>query len=74
MLETMQAGLSRWTILQRRENYRQAFADFDPKQIIHFDEQTVKKLMQDTGIIRNRNKIISTISNAQAFLNIQSEF
>lgn len=45
MLETMQAGLSRWTILQRREHYRQAFADFDPKKIINFDEQKVEELM-----------------------------
>lgn len=74
MLETMQAGLSRWTILQRRENYRQAFADFDPKQIVLFDEQKVEELMQNEGIIRNRNKIVSTISNAQAFLDIQSKF
>ena len=74
MLETMQAGLSRWTIRQRREHYRQAFSDFDPKQIILFDEQKVEELMQNAWIIRNRNKIVSTISNAQAFLDIQSEF
>ena len=74
MLETMQAGLSRWTILQRREHYRQAFANFDPKKIIKFDAQKIEQLMLNEGIIRNRNKIISTISNAQAFLDIQSEF
>ena len=74
MLETMQAGLSRWTILQRREHYRQAFANFDPKKIIKFDAQKIEQLMLNEGIVRNRNKIVSTISNAQAFLDIQSEF
>lgn len=74
MLETMQAGLSRWTILQRREHYRQAFSNFDPKKIIKFDAQKIEQLMLNEGIIRNRNKIVSTISNAQAFLDIQSEF
>lgn len=74
LLETMQAGLSWWTILSRRENYRKAFAKFDPKEVATFDYNKVEKLMQDDWIIRNRAKINSAISNAQAFLTIQKEF
>ncbi len=70
----MQAGLSWWTILSRRENYRKAFAKFDPKEVATFDYNKVEKLMQDDWIIRNRAKINSAISNAQAFLTIQKEF
>jgi len=74
LLETMQAWLSRWTILQRRENYRKAFAGFDPKKVVQFDESKILELMQDAGIIRNQAKIRAAIKNAQAFLNVQKEF
>ncbi len=74
ILEMMQAWLSRWTILQRRENYRKAFAKFDPKKVAQFNEDKIEELMQDAGIIRNRAKIKAAITNAQSFLNIQSEF
>lgn len=74
LLETMQAGLSWWTILQRRENYRKAFAQFDPKKVAKFTDTKVEELMQDAGIIRNRAKIKAAITNAQAFLRIQEEF
>ena len=74
LLESAQAGLSWLTILKRRENYRTAFADFDPEIVARFDQTMVENLMQDTGIIRNRKKIESAINNAQAFLNIRKEF
>lgn len=74
VLESAQAGLSWWTILQRRENYRKAFANFDYKKVARFDVTKVEKLMQDAGIIRNRAKIASTINNAKRFLEIQKEF
>lgn len=74
LLETMQAWLSRWTILQRREHYRKAFAGFDPKKVAKFDEKKVEELMQNAWIIRNQAKIRAAIKNAQAFLDIQKEF
>src|SRR3990167_4181315 len=74
LLETMQAGLSWITILKRREHYRKAFANFNPKHVAKFDEKKVEKLMQNEGIIRNRKKIESAINNAQRFLEIQKEF
>lgn len=74
LLETMQAGLSWYTILQRRENYRAAFADFDPIQVAKFTPYDVNTLMQDTGIIRNRLKIEAAVVNANKFLAIQQEF
>jgi len=74
VLESAQAGLSWITILKRREGYRKAFANFDPKIVATFDERKIEELMQDTGIIRNRKKIEATISNARAFLKIQKEF
>ncbi|MDR1984280.1 MAG: DNA-3-methyladenine glycosylase I [Prevotellaceae bacterium] len=74
VLESAQAGLSWITILRRRENYRKAFADFDAQKVALFIEKDVERLMQDSGIIRNRNKIESTISNARHFLEIQQEF
>ena len=73
-LETMQAGLSRWTILQRREEYRRALVNFDHHIIATWQEEKVDELMQDTTIIRNRRKIQSLLSNAKAFLTIQSEY
>jgi DNA-3-methyladenine glycosylase I len=74
VLESAQAGLSWITILKRREGYRNAFANFDAEKVAKMTEQDVERLMQDSGIIRNRNKILSTISNAQHFLEIQKEF
>ena len=73
-LEGAQAGLSWSTILNKRENYRRAFARFDPKKVARFTAQQRKKLMQDEGIVRNRLKIESTVSNARAFLAVQKEF
>ena len=74
VLESAQAGLSWITILKRREGYRKAFAGFDPEKVALFNETKVEELMQDTGIIRNRKKIESTITNARVFLKVQSEF
>ena len=74
LLETMQAGLSRWTILQRREHYRTAFSGFDPKKVAKYNEKKVEDLMQNVGIIRNQAKIRAAIKNAQLFLDIQKEF
>ncbi|MEH6629202.1 MAG: DNA-3-methyladenine glycosylase I [Halopseudomonas aestusnigri] len=73
ILEGAQAGLSWITILRKRENYRAAFANFEPQEIIAFTEQDVERLMTDTGIIRNRLKINSVISNAKAWLEIMKE-
>lgn len=74
VLEGAQAGLSWKTILDRRENYRKAFAGFDPKKVAAFGEKDVKRLIEDKGIIRNRRKIEATLSNAKAFLEVQKEF
>jgi DNA-3-methyladenine glycosylase I len=74
VLEGAQAGLSWSTILHRRESYRRAFAGFDPKKVAAFDSRKVEKLLQDPGIIRNRLKVESAISNAKAFLEVQREF
>jgi DNA-3-methyladenine glycosylase I len=73
VLEGAQAGLSWDTILKRREGYRRAFAGFDPAVVAKFDGRRVQQLLQDTGIIRNRLKVRSAISNAQAFLKVQKE-
>jgi len=74
VLEGAQAGLSWETILQKRENYRKAFAGFDPKKISKYDAKKKSALMQDAGIVRNRLKIESTVTNAKAFLAVQKEF
>jgi DNA-3-methyladenine glycosylase I len=74
ILEGAQAGLSWATVLKRREGYRNAFADFDPKEVASFPEEMVEELMQDKGIIRNRLKIKASINNARRFLEIQKEF
>ncbi|GJL69460.1 MAG: DNA-3-methyladenine glycosylase [Nitrospirales bacterium] len=73
-LEGAQAGLSWSTILLRREGYRQAFAGFDPERVARFDSRKKTELLQDIGIIRNRLKIESAITNAKAFLIIQEAF
>jgi DNA-3-methyladenine glycosylase I len=74
ILEGAQAGLSWSTILNKRENYRRAFARFDPKKVARFGARDAKRLLADAGIVRNRLKIESTIGNARAFLNVQREF
>lgn len=74
LLESAQAGLSWITILRRREGYRKAFAGFDVNKVSQFTEKDVERLMQDEGIIRNRLKIVSTISNAKLFIEIQKEY
>jgi DNA-3-methyladenine glycosylase I len=73
ILEGAQAGLSWETILNKRENYRKAFSGFDPVKIAKYGDKKVASLMQDAGIIRNRLKIDSAISNAKAFLKLQRE-
>ena len=73
-LEGAQAGLSWETILQKRENYRKAFARFNPRKVARFDARKKKALMKDAGIVRNRLKIESTVANAKAFLAVQKEF
>jgi DNA-3-methyladenine glycosylase I len=73
-LEGAQAGLSWETILKKRDRYRKVFSNFDPKKVARYDAKKKKSLMADAGIIRNRLKIDSTITNAQAFLKIQKEF
>jgi len=74
ILEGAQAGLSWSTILKKRENYRRAFAGFDPRKVAKFDARKQEELMADAGIVRNRLKIASTIQNAKAFLAVQKEF
>jgi DNA-3-methyladenine glycosylase I len=73
-LEGAQAGLSWETILRKREAYREAFAGFDPARVARFTAARRARLMQDPGIVRNRLKIDSTVTNAAAFLKIQREF
>jgi DNA-3-methyladenine glycosylase I len=73
-LEGAQAGLSWSIILRKRENYRRAFAGFDPRKVARFTARKVARLLQDPGIVRNRLKIASTVSNARAFLAVQREF
>ena len=74
ILEGAQAGLSWITILRKRENYRKAFDNFDAKKIARYDAKKIKTLMGNAGIVRNRLKILSAVSNARAFLAIQKEF
>jgi len=73
-LEGAQAGLSWITILRKREGYRAAFAGFDPETVARFDENKVAELLADPGIVRNRLKVESTITNARAFLKVKEEF
>jgi len=73
-LEGAQAGLSWLTVLKKRENYQRLFDGFDPNKVSEYREDRIAELLQDAGIIRNRLKVESTISNAQAFLAVQKEF
>ncbi|WP_439150957.1 DNA-3-methyladenine glycosylase I [Winogradskyella sp.] len=74
ILETFQAGLSWITVLKKRESFRKAFDNFDYKKIALYQQPKIDELLQNAGIIRNKLKIKATISNAQAFMNIQEEF
>ena len=74
ILDGFQAGLSWKTILHKRENFRKAFDDFDARKIILYTEDKIQELLQNKGIIRNKLKIRSSITNAQAFLEVQKEF
>ena len=74
LLETMQAGLSWYTILKKRENFRKAFDNFDYHAIAAYGEDKILQLLQDAGIIRNRMKIKSAINNARHFIEIQKEY
>lgn len=74
VLEGAQAGLSWLTVLRKRENYRKAFARFDPKRVAHYGSRDIRGLLANDGIIRNRLKIAAAVKNAKAFLAVQDEF
>ena len=74
ILEGAQAGLSWSTILNKRENYRKAFANFDPRKVARYNDAKIAALMENPGIVRNRLKVAGTVKNAQAFLAVQKEF
>ena len=74
VLDGAQAGLSWLTILKKRENYRAAFAGFDAEKVARYDARRISQLLADAGIVRNRLKIQSAVSNARAFLQVRSEF
>lgn len=74
VLESFQAGLSWYTILSKRKNFSKAFDKFNYKKIARYNEEKVAELLQDAGIIRNRLKVLATISNAQHFMEVQKEF
>jgi len=74
VLESAQAGLSWYTVLRKRENYRQAFDGFDPQIVARYDEKKIRSLMADAGIIRNRKKIEAAVINARCFLDVQAAF
>ena len=74
ILEGAQAGLSWSTILNKRDNYRRAFHNFDPVRVARYDSRKVNTLLSDPGIVRNRLKITSAVQNAKAFLRVQQEF
>jgi DNA-3-methyladenine glycosylase I len=71
ILESAQAGLAWIAILRKRENYRQAFADFQPERVARFNARSIERLMHDSGIVRNKMKINSAINNAKRFLDVQ---
>lgn len=73
-LESAQAGLSWYTVLKKREHYRVAFENFEPQKVAKFSQARIEKLLQNPGIIRNRLKIESTVSNARRFLEVQKAF
>jgi DNA-3-methyladenine glycosylase I len=73
-LEAAQAGLSWYTVLRKREAYRQAFAGFEPKKVARFSKRQIEALMNNAGIIRNRLKVVAAVNNAARFLAVQEEF
>lgn len=73
ILEGAQAGLSWLTILRKRENYRRAFAEFDPKKVARFGDDDIQRLLSDPGIVRNRLKINATVNNARLFLDVAAK-
>ncbi len=73
-LEGAQAGLSWITVLRKRETYRKAFAQFDVHKVAAFDQTDIERLLEDQGVVRNRLKVASTISNARLFIEIQKEY
>ena len=74
ILESFQAGLSWITILKKRENFRKAFGNFDAEKVAKYGDEEIERLLADSGIIRNRLKIVAAINNAQIFLEIQKEY
>ena len=74
LLDSAQAGLSWQTILNKRENYRKAFDNFNPNKIARYNQRKIASLLNDPGIVRNRLKVQSAVTNAQIFLDIQSEY
>ncbi|MEM9334260.1 MAG: DNA-3-methyladenine glycosylase I [Pseudomonadota bacterium] len=74
LLEGAQAGLSWSTILNKRDGYRRNFADFDPEKVARFSDKRIEKILTDPGIVRNRLKVQSAVTNAKAFLKVQKEF
>ena len=74
VLEGAQAGLSWSTILNKRETYRRAFGNFDVRKVAHYDKSRIATLLKDPGIVRNRLKVESAVTNARAFLEVQKEF
>lgn len=74
ILEAAQAGLSWETVLQKRDNYRAAFDNFEPATVAKYNQRKVERLLKNAGIIRNRLKIASAIQNAKAFIDVQQEF
>jgi DNA-3-methyladenine glycosylase I len=73
-LEAAQAGLSWYTVLRKRENYRTAFQDFDPEKVARYGKRRTESLLRDPGVIRNRQKILAAVNNARRFLKVQEEF
>jgi len=73
-LEGAQAGLSWYTILKKRDNYRRAFDGFDPERIAQYGEEKIEELLADPGIVRNRLKVRGVVKNAQAFLKVREEY
>ncbi|MFC1889651.1 DNA-3-methyladenine glycosylase I [Thermodesulfobacteriota bacterium] len=73
-LESAQAGLSWYTVLRKRENYRAAFDNFDAEQVARYGEQKIEQLLGNPGIIRNRQKVRAAVNNAQRFLEVREEF
>jgi DNA-3-methyladenine glycosylase I len=73
-LESAQAGLSWSTVLRKRENYRRAFAEFDPEKVARFTDKRIERLLSDPGIIRNRLKVAAAVTNARRFLEVREEF